>query len=158
MCQRCAMPCHALTTSDCTASYIFLILQDDRSSPEYNVPARVDAFVSAALEWSNQITGSDVLMMMGSDFHYANAHAWFINLDRCVCVCGGGVGLWFQLCTHDDGQRLPLRQRTRMVHEPGQVCGVCFLAGGRHVCCLASLEMCGVQYHISAIDTCHCCL
>lgn len=58
--------------------------QDDPSSPEYNVPARVDAFVAASHEWGGQMVGNDVLFMMGSDFQYANAHAWFINLDRCV--------------------------------------------------------------------------
>lgn len=90
---------------------MLLCAQDDPSSPEYNVPARVDAFVSAAQEWSRQINGNDVLFMMGSDFHYANAHAWFINLDRCVqsrdlqrlpksgmCVCGGGG---FKACVLD---------------------------------------------------------
>jgi hypothetical protein len=39
--------------------------------------------VNAAHLWSIQMAGNDVLFMMGSDFHYANAHAWFINLDRC---------------------------------------------------------------------------
>lgn len=55
---------------------------DDPDSPEYNVPAVVDAFVAAAHLWSAQMVGNDVLFMMGSDFHYANAHAWFVNLDR----------------------------------------------------------------------------
>jgi lysosomal alpha-mannosidase len=59
-------------------------LVDDPDSPEYNVPAVVDAFVAAAHLWSAQMVGSDVLFMMGSDFQYANAHAWFVNLDRWV--------------------------------------------------------------------------
>lgn len=75
-----------------------LCWQDDPSSPEYNVPDRVNAFVAAAQEWSTQMQGNDVLFMMGSDFQYANAHAWFVNLDRCRnrsrdLLLGGGWGL-----------------------------------------------------------------
>lgn len=66
--------------------------QDDPASPEYNVPGRVDAFVEAATAWARQLAGGDVLFLMGSDFHHANAHASFANLDRCggsvlACVC-----------------------------------------------------------------------
>lgn len=67
----------------CAVLRVVLCVQDDPSSPEYNVPDRVNAFVAAAQEWSAQVQGNDVLFMMGSDFQYANAHAWFVNLDRC---------------------------------------------------------------------------
>lgn len=46
------------------------------------MPARVDAFVAAALESAAVVQGNDVLMMMGGDFQFSNAHANFINLDR----------------------------------------------------------------------------
>jgi hypothetical protein len=57
-------------------------LQDDPSSPEYNLQQRVDLFVAQAQAWSNLMRGNDVLFMMGSDFEYANAHAIFANLDK----------------------------------------------------------------------------
>lgn len=53
------------------------------------MPDRVDAFVAAAHEWSEQMAGNDIMFMMGSDFQYSNAHAWFVNLDR--WVTGGGL-------------------------------------------------------------------
>lgn len=40
-------------------------LQDDPTSPDYNVPERVDAFVAAALMWANYSRTPDVIFMMG---------------------------------------------------------------------------------------------
>lgn len=57
-------------------------MQDDPSSPEFNLRQRVDLFVAQAQAWSNLLRGNDVLFMMGSDFEYANAHAIFANLDK----------------------------------------------------------------------------
>jgi alpha-mannosidase len=73
-----------------------VMLQDDPSSPEYNVPDRVEAFVAAAHDWSAQMTGNDVLFMMGSDFQYANAHAWFVNLDRWAASWLSAACSWLQ--------------------------------------------------------------
>eukprot|EP00775_Hariotina_reticulata_P012334 gene12334-12467_t len=57
---------------------------DDPQSPEYNVPERVNWFVTQATAWADQMQGNDILFMMGSDFQHANAHASFINLDRLI--------------------------------------------------------------------------
>lgn len=58
------------------------VLQDDPLSPEYNVQARVELFVAEVESWSKLLRGNDVLLMVGSDFEYANAHAVFANLDK----------------------------------------------------------------------------
>eukprot|EP00878_Enallax_costatus_P021386 GHUV01022636.1.p1 GENE.GHUV01022636.1~~GHUV01022636.1.p1 ORF type:complete len:359 (+),score=25.23 GHUV01022636.1:102-1079(+) len=55
---------------------------DDPTSPEYNVPARVEDFIKQVDKWSDMIQGNDILFMMGSDFQFVNAHANFINMDR----------------------------------------------------------------------------
>ncbi len=36
------------------------------------------------MSWFTQIRGNDILFMMGSDFNYANANAWFVNLDKLI--------------------------------------------------------------------------
>ena len=48
-------------------------MQDDPSSPEYNVPERVAAFVAAAKSQAETSIGTDVMFLMGTDFTYANA-------------------------------------------------------------------------------------
>ena len=64
-------------------SYL-LLLQDDPDSPDYNVPDRVDAFISVCNHWSSKMRGNDILFMMGSDFTYANANAYFQNMDKLI--------------------------------------------------------------------------
>lgn len=46
---------------------------DDPSSPSYNVPALVDAFVAYAQQQAGAYRGNDILLTMGSDFNYENA-------------------------------------------------------------------------------------
>jgi hypothetical protein len=36
------------------------------------------------MAWFTQMRGNDILFMMGSDFNYANANAWFVNLDKLI--------------------------------------------------------------------------
>lgn len=57
---------------------------DDPSIPQYNVPERVEKFVSGCLELANATRGDDIMLTMGSDFAYANAEVWFKNLDKLI--------------------------------------------------------------------------
>jgi alpha-mannosidase len=57
---------------------------DNPASPEYNVEERVDLFVKGCLEIANATQGSDIMLTMGSDFYYSNAHVWYKNLDQVI--------------------------------------------------------------------------
>lgn len=51
-------------------------IADDPRLEGYNVGERVDAFVGACLEVANATRGGDIMLTMGSDFHFGNAQAW----------------------------------------------------------------------------------
>ncbi|XP_063226460.1 lysosomal alpha-mannosidase-like isoform X2 [Bacillus rossius redtenbacheri] len=57
---------------------------DDERSPEYNVPQRVNEFVSYAAKQAVSYTTNHIAVTMGEDFNYQDAHTWFNNLDRLV--------------------------------------------------------------------------
>ena len=57
---------------------------DDPALEGYNVAEKVDALVQAAEEYSSYMLGDDVMLLMGDDFHYGNANAWFKNLDKLI--------------------------------------------------------------------------
>ena len=59
---------------------------DDASLEGYNVDAKVEAFVQAALSLGNQTRGNDIMFMQGSDFQYMNAEAYFKNLDKLIAA------------------------------------------------------------------------
>ena len=52
------------------------IIADDPDLKEYNVRERVDTFVQRCYDLANVTKGRDIMLTMGSDFHYANAHVW----------------------------------------------------------------------------------
>ncbi|XP_039944667.1 lysosomal alpha-mannosidase-like [Hirundo rustica] len=56
----------------------------DGDGPERNVDAVVDSFLGAAATQAQQYRTNHILMTMGSDFHYENAHLWFKNLDKLI--------------------------------------------------------------------------
>ncbi len=45
---------------------------------------RVDAFVEQCMTAFNATRGTDIMLQMGSDFQYANAHLQFKNLDKLI--------------------------------------------------------------------------
>ncbi|XP_063677322.1 lysosomal alpha-mannosidase-like isoform X2 [Bolinopsis microptera] len=50
-------------------------------SPEYNIPERVEDFVSYLEEQSSHYRSGNIMLTMGGDFCYQNAHKYFKNLD-----------------------------------------------------------------------------
>ena len=60
------------------------VVCDDPALEGYNVAEKVDALVQAAEEYSSYMLGDDVMLLMGDDFHYGNANAWFKNLDKLI--------------------------------------------------------------------------
>lgn len=57
-------------------------IKDDPTLEGYNLDARVDQYVSEALEQAATIQGTELMVMAGDDFNYGNARMFFKNLDK----------------------------------------------------------------------------
>jgi hypothetical protein len=69
----------ALPPSACTVR-----VQDDPKLEGYNLPERTEAVIAAAQEYAKATRGSDVMLMMGTDFTYSNAFTWYKNVDKLI--------------------------------------------------------------------------
>ncbi|XP_032533211.1 lysosomal alpha-mannosidase isoform X1 [Chiroxiphia lanceolata] len=56
----------------------------DGDGPERNVDEVVSSFLRAATAQAKLYRTNHIIMTMGSDFHYENAHLWFKNLDKLI--------------------------------------------------------------------------
>lgn len=59
-------------------------IMDDPHLDEYNVQERVDAFVEQCHVLANVTRGNDIMLTIGSDFQFANAHLQYKNLDKLI--------------------------------------------------------------------------
>jgi len=57
---------------------------DDPTLDEYNVDSKVDEFIQFTLSQHQKYATDSLIMTMGSDFQYSNAHMWFKNLDKLI--------------------------------------------------------------------------
>lgn len=57
---------------------------DDARSPEYNLPAVMEALEAVARRYAANYTSRHVLVPCGSDFEYQAAEPWFKNLDKLI--------------------------------------------------------------------------
>lgn len=53
------------------------VMMDDPTLEGFNVKERVDTFVQRAMERFAWTRGNDIMLTMGSDFHYGNAFHWY---------------------------------------------------------------------------------
>ncbi|KAI5404766.1 probable alpha-mannosidase At5g13980 [Lathyrus oleraceus] len=60
------------------------IVQDDINLFDYNVPDRVNDFVSAAISQANITRTNHIMWTMGTDFKYQYAQTWFRQLDKFI--------------------------------------------------------------------------
>ncbi|KAL5795367.1 hypothetical protein ACOSQ2_000187 [Xanthoceras sorbifolium] len=60
------------------------IVQDDMNLFDYNVPQRVNEFVSAAISQANITRTNHIMWTMGTDFKYQYAHSWFRQMDKFI--------------------------------------------------------------------------
>lgn len=60
------------------------IVQDDMNLFDYNVPDRVNDFVSAAIAQANITRTNHIMWTMGTDFKYQYAHTWFRQMDKFI--------------------------------------------------------------------------
>ena len=59
-------------------------MQDDPRLFDFNVKERVDLFIKSACEQALSYKSGHIMLTMGSDFNYQNAHTWFKNLDKLI--------------------------------------------------------------------------
>lgn len=93
-------------------------LMDDPRLAEYNVQERVDAFVERCGEQAAVTRGNDIMLTIGSDFQFANAHMQFKNLDKLIhhVNADGRINAFYSTPTqyasakHSYGERWPLKQ------------------------------------------------
>eukprot|EP01041_Mallomonas_annulata_P000682 gene682-1305_t len=57
---------------------------DNAASSEYNMDSKILAFLDAVKVEHSHARGRHIMLKMGSDFHYTNAHMWFSNLDKII--------------------------------------------------------------------------
>ncbi|XP_052778477.1 lysosomal alpha-mannosidase-like [Mya arenaria] len=57
---------------------------DDPRLHDYNVDKKVDDFLKAAKDQAKYYKTNHIMMTMGSDFEYQNAHHWYKNLDKLI--------------------------------------------------------------------------
>ncbi|KAJ8752575.1 hypothetical protein K2173_005464 [Erythroxylum novogranatense] len=60
------------------------IVQDDTDLFDYNVPERVNEFVSAAMTQANITRTDHIMFTMGTDFQYHYAETWFTQMDKLI--------------------------------------------------------------------------
>ncbi|KAJ4728880.1 Alpha-mannosidase [Melia azedarach] len=60
------------------------IVQDDEDLFDYNVPDRVNDFVSAAISQANITRTNHIMWTMGTDFKYQYAQTWFRQMDKFI--------------------------------------------------------------------------
>ncbi|OIW19935.1 hypothetical protein TanjilG_30849 [Lupinus angustifolius] len=60
------------------------VVQDDVNLFDYNVPDRVNEFVSAAISQANITRTNHIMWTMGTDFKYQYAHTWFRQMDKFI--------------------------------------------------------------------------
>lgn len=65
-------------------------MMDDPALEGFNVGERVDTFVQRAMERFAWTRGNDIMLTMGSDFHYGNAFHWYKVGTRVLT----GARLW----------------------------------------------------------------
>uniref|UniRef100_A0A5F9DEB4 Alpha-mannosidase n=1 Tax=Oryctolagus cuniculus TaxID=9986 RepID=A0A5F9DEB4_RABIT len=56
----------------------------DPFSPEDNADVLIDHFLDVATKQWQSYRTNHIVMTMGGDFHYENAHMWFSNLDKLI--------------------------------------------------------------------------
>ena len=59
-------------------------IQDDPNLFDMNVKEQVDLFVKETCDQAESYKTNHIILSMGSDFQYSNAHRWYKNLDKLI--------------------------------------------------------------------------
>ena len=60
------------------------VLVDDDTSPDYNIPRKVDDFLGRVTSLASYYRTNNLLIPMGGDFQYQSAEKNFINIDKLI--------------------------------------------------------------------------
>ena len=59
-------------------------IMDDPKLDEYNVNQKVQDFITNTNNQASQYKTNNLIMTLGNDFQYSNAHMWYKNLDKLI--------------------------------------------------------------------------
>eukprot|EP00118_Oscarella_pearsei_P014340 m.122439 g.122439 ORF g.122439 m.122439 type:complete len:993 (+) comp37781_c0_seq1:117-3095(+) len=59
-------------------------IQDDLRLEDYNVVEKLAKFANETFTQNKSYVGNHIMLTMGSDFQYKNAHRWYKNLDKLI--------------------------------------------------------------------------
>ena len=65
---------------------------DNKNLEDYNVDQKVDDFIKYTHEQQDQYKTSNLIMTMGSDFQYSNAHMWYKVKSKLQISQGSLIG------------------------------------------------------------------
>eukprot|EP00054_Salpingoeca_dolichothecata_P017199 m.102565 g.102565 ORF g.102565 m.102565 type:complete len:992 (-) comp22348_c0_seq1:81-3056(-) len=90
---------------------------DDPELETYNIPESVKDFETLVLSWAAQVRSNQVIMPMGSDFAYADAHNWYKNMDKIIKYVNAAGNINVRYSTpsdytkalHDTNVSLPIK-------------------------------------------------
>ncbi|KAJ1368391.1 hypothetical protein KIN20_029516 [Parelaphostrongylus tenuis] len=64
-------------------------IMDNPDLEDYNLDQKISSFVAHVKTQSLYLRSSHVMLLMGSDFQYTNANAWYTNLDKLIHYING---------------------------------------------------------------------
>lgn len=59
-------------------------IMDDERMHDVNIQSRVQDFIKIVKDQAQHFHSNNIMMTMGSDFQYQNAHTWYKNLDKLI--------------------------------------------------------------------------
>ncbi|XP_048762590.2 lysosomal alpha-mannosidase-like isoform X2 [Ostrea edulis] len=59
-------------------------IMDDERMNDVNIQSRVQDFIKVVKDQAQHFHSNNIMMTMGSDFQYENAHTWYKNLDKLI--------------------------------------------------------------------------
>ncbi|XP_061174982.1 lysosomal alpha-mannosidase-like [Saccostrea echinata] len=59
-------------------------IMDDERMHDVNIQSRVQDFIKVVKDQAQHFHSNNIMMTMGSDFQYSNAHTWYKNLDKLI--------------------------------------------------------------------------
>ncbi|KAK5975198.1 Alpha-mannosidase, partial [Trichostrongylus colubriformis] len=66
-------------------------IMDNPDLEGYNLDQKISDFVAHVKRQASHLRSSHVMLLMGSDFQYTNANAWYTNLDKLIQHVNGNV-------------------------------------------------------------------
>ncbi|PAV85017.1 hypothetical protein WR25_04468 [Diploscapter pachys] len=59
-------------------------IQDNPDLGDYNAKQKIDQFLDHVYKQANAQMTNNIMLLMGSDFHYTDANMWYVNMDKII--------------------------------------------------------------------------